>query len=188
MNTLSTWILTVLLSVSPPQKIAKWSNESVASMEKRYESIAQDMAQAIQQSKPLFQGKDAEFKTAALVTSIGLHESGFRKDVDEGKLRGDGGRSWCLMQINIGKGHVLVGDEEMKSWTGKDLVKDRVKCFKVGLEVMRLSMNQCSSLSGGGVLSGYTSGKCTANERTSTARWRFMKQILGRFPTNKPAN
>lgn len=184
MNMLSTWILTVLMAISPPSKVSKWSNETSAGMQSRYESIAQDMAQAIQESKPLFTGKNAEVRTAALITSIGLYESGFRKEVDEGTVRGDGGRSWCLMQINLGSGTVPVGDDVMRSWKGKDLVKDRKKCFKVALEMVRLSMNQCSSLTGGSVLSGYTSGKCVANERTAVSRWRFSRQILAKYPYN----
>lgn len=182
MNTLSTWILTVLLSIAPPQKISPHTKESVDAMKARYEAIAQDMSSVIEKSKPLFKGKDAELRTAALLTSIAFYESGFRKDVDDGRARGDNGRSWCLMQINIGNGHVIVGDAEMKSWTGKDLVKDRKKCFAVGLETIRLSLNQCSSLSGAGVLSAYTTGKCIPNERSSANRWNFSQTILDKHP------
>lgn len=179
MNTLSTWIFTVLLSIVPPQKAV---NESEVDMKARYESIATDMAEVIEKSKPIFNGKDAELRTAALLSSIAFYESGLRKDVDEGNARGDSGRSWCLMQINIGNGHVLVGDAEMKSWTGKDLVTDRKKCFAAAIEVVRASMKQCSHLKDGSVLGGYTTGKCIANEKTATSRWNLSQQLIKKYP------
>lgn len=180
MSTLTTWILTVLLSIVPPQKISPHTKESVEDMTARYESIAKDMSKAIEQSKPLFKGEDVELRTAALLLSIAYYESGFNKNVDEGHIRGDKGRSWCLMQINIGNGHVIVGDSEMKSWTGKDLIKDRKKCFAVGLETIRASLNQCHFLDGAGALSGYTTGKCISHERSATTRWLFSKKILSK--------
>ena len=182
MNTLATWILTVLLSIAPPHKNSKYSKESEADMKERYISIAKDMSIAIQNSKPLFQGKDVELRTAALLTSIAFYESGFKKEVDDGRSRGDDGRSWCLMQINIGNNHVRVGDDTMRSWTGKDLVKDRQKCLAVGLEMIRLSLNQCSKFKGGSALSAYTTGKCIANEKHAVFRWNFSQRLLNRFP------
>lgn len=182
MNTLSTWIFTVLLSVAPPQKAATHSKEPEAEMRVRYESIARDMSEAIKESKPLFSGSNNEQKTAALLSSIAFYESGFRKEVDNGNLRGDHGRSWCLMQINIGKGHVNFGDEEMKSWTGKDLVEDRKKCFKVALEVLRRSMNMCRGLAGGGILSGYTTGRCIPNQHEAVVRWDLSRRIMREHP------
>lgn len=181
MDTLSAWILTVILAVAPTDKL-KTKKESEDQMKLRYEEIAQDMSVAIKKSKPLFNGPNAEQKTAALLTSIAFFESGFRKDVDNGKVRGDNGRSWCLMQLNIGNGHLSTGTPEVKSWTGLELVADRKKCFIAGLEVLRASMGRCSSLSDAGKISAYTSGKCAEDEKTSMHRWRFAQRIMSNHP------
>lgn len=176
MNTLSSWILSAMLSISP-YRAEKFPNETEAARNARFESMAVDMAEAIEESKPLFKSKDSEVKTAALITAVSFFEGGFRKDVDEGKLRGDGGSSWCHMQLHIGKGHVKIGTEEMKAWTGKDLIEDRVKCFRAGLEVLRSSLASCSKY-GPDVLSQYTTGKCTTNQREARHRWQLHQRIL----------
>ena len=44
-----------------------------------------------------------------LATAI-VESSGLLPDVDTGKLRGDHGRSVCLMQINVGTGRVASAD------------------------------------------------------------------------------
>ena len=184
MNILSTWILSVMLSIAPIEKLAPVYHETPESMKARYEQIAADMASSINSQPKLFSTDDAEkdaVKEAALLTSIAFHESNFRKDVDEGKVRGDHGRSWCLMQINIGNGHVTVGDSEMQKWKGIDLIKDRTKCFRASVEILRTSMEACKKLKGSGILSGYTTGRCIQNERTAKVRWDTHLDILKRF-------
>jgi hypothetical protein len=89
------------------------------------------------------------------------------------------------MQINIGKGHVYIGDETMKTWSGKDLISDRKKCFQVGLETLRLSIDKCKGFEKGDRLSAYTSGKCIRGERKAIVRWNFAKQLMSRFLTKK---
>lgn len=180
MSILSKWILTVLLSIAPTAKY-QTAQESEQVLKARYTSIAEDMASAIQNSEPLFTGEDAELKTAALVSSIAFMESGFRKSVDQGNLRGDNGRSWCLMQINLGNGRVKIGDETMRSWRGRDLVADRKKCFAVGIETLRLSMSRCTYLPEGGALSVYTSGQCLAHEKSAKVRWNFSQRIYRKY-------
>lgn len=74
----------------------------------RYGAIA-DAARDVSydpSEKPIFGGRYGRARTMALLLAVSLFESGYRKDVDlnVGKLaRGDGGRSWCLMQIQLGK-------------------------------------------------------------------------------------
>lgn len=238
METLSGWILIVLLAISSPTKRAiqqqsPWfqasaayresaeAKESAADGEARYKQIAEDLAEVIESEKPLFAGPLGRQKTAALMLSIQFFESGFRRDVDLGlgKFgRGDFGRSWCLNQIQTGKmpGTVPIDHPEMSKWTGEDLVKDRKKCFRAGLEILRRSMAMCKSatvkkgeyytvvtdkkpirvkaeedtvvpLTGGHRLSGYTSGKCQYGEYKALARWDFAwHNITWKFPF-KPA-
>lgn len=71
----------------------------------RYELIANAAILAALKERPLFGGKYGRLRTLTLILSISMFESSYRKDVDmnlgkEG--RGDGGRSWCLMQIQLG--------------------------------------------------------------------------------------
>lgn len=238
METLSGWILIVLLAIASPTKRAiqqqsPWAKaslglrestealESAADGEARYKQIAEDLAEVVESEKPLFGGPLGRQKTAALMLSIQFFESGFRRDVDLGigKFgRGDFGRSWCLNQIQTGKmpGTVPIDHPEMSKWTGEDLVKDRKKCFRAGLEILRRSMAMCKSatvkkggwytvivdkkpvrmkaeedtvvpLTGGHRLSGYTTGKCQYGEPAAVARWEFAwHNITWKFPF-KPA-
>jgi hypothetical protein len=181
MENLSTWIFTVIMALANPEKVAKHSTESVEEMTARYHSIAEDMANVIETSEPVFKSDNHKFKTAAVLSALALYESGFRKSVDNGEVRGDDGRSWCLMQINIGKGNVPVGTDEMKKWKGKDLVEDRKKCFKVGLEMARRSINSCAV----NPLSVYGSGECLKKEPKSRKRWDAAMRILDRHPFKK---
>jgi len=71
----------------------------------RYGLIADAALRAASKNKSMFGGSKGRLRTAALILSIAMFESSFRKDVDmnlgnEG--RGDGGRSWCLMQVQLG--------------------------------------------------------------------------------------
>ena len=179
MNTLSLWILNILVSISPPQNQI---GESEIEARNRYESIADDMAYAIEFADPIFKGKDAKFKEAALLTSIAFYESsGFKKDIDSGKIRGDNGKSWCLMQINVGTDTIKFGNSDMKSWKGQDLVKDRKKCFLAGIESIKISRNLCSKLSESGSLSVYTTGRCIPNQKEALYRWNFSNYLFNKF-------
>jgi hypothetical protein len=79
--------------------------ESFEDGKERYRLIANAAFRAAVLNKPIFSGSKARVRTAALMLAISMFESAYRKDVDlnlgkEG--RGDGGRSWCLMQIQLG--------------------------------------------------------------------------------------
>ena len=71
----------------------------------RYGLIADAVLRTVAKDKSMFGGSRGRIRTAALILSIAMYESSYRKDVDmnlglEG--RGDGGRSWCLMQVQLG--------------------------------------------------------------------------------------
>ena len=83
MNILSTWILSVMLSIAPIEKLAPVYHETPESMKARYEQIADDMTTSINSQPKLFSTDDAEkdvVKEAALLTSIAFHESNFRSE------------------------------------------------------------------------------------------------------------
>lgn len=181
METLATWILGVLLTIAPPEKVHQ-KNESVEDVRARYELTAKAMSSVIDDRGPLFKGKDGAYKTAALFVAVTKFESELARDVAIGERRGDHGKSWCYMQINVDGKTNIWGDDVMKTWTGKDLAQDWTKCFTVGHEVLRYSLKTCAHLKAGDILSGYTAGVCTENEKKAQHRWNYAQWILRAFP------
>ena len=188
-ETTEEWAFKALLTIAPPEKlITVRKDETIEEMRTRYASIAKDLAEVVDNGKPLFGGKRGRRHTAALLMSIGYFESGFVKSVGSGKVRGDGGRSWCYMQINLGKGKVYFGTPEMLEWTGQDLVgESATKCFKVGLETIRMSMGACRSRAQADWLSAYTSGRCQDNEPKARSRWSFAGTLVQRVAAAPPS-
>jgi hypothetical protein len=187
MSTLATWILSVLVGVAPPKVHAPQTggDETETSMLARYQKIAEDHETVINASPHIFDTARWDYDTAALMLAIEWFESGFNKKVDDGRKRGDGGRSWCLMQVNLGEDlstHVYFGDATMKSWTAKDLVTDRKKCLRVGIEALRISFNKCSKMTGADKLSAYVARGCYPGVPEAKHRWDFMQQILKKYP------
>lgn len=171
--TLAPTLLSVMLVVAPHAKFARPKDaETLEQRHARYISIAADINKAVEIEGPLFPGPYGKMRTAFLMMAVAKAESeGFQYAVARGTQRGDHGRSWCYGQINIGKGHVHVGDEEMRSWTGQDLIDDPVKCFRAQHRVLKLSMGVCRSLPERSALSAYTSGKCSTTETTAQTYW-----------------
>lgn len=200
MKLIIAWIVAFIVAKAPPgrpQYIPE-ARETVEEAEARYESIAHDIAEVVydKSEAPLFKGLDGRVRTAAVVQSIMLHESGFRRDVDRGigKLsRGDGGKSWCSMQIQLGKarpdGHTqqrIILDPDgtyhfafdgKSGIGGEDLVRDRKVCIRAGLHLMRKSFTSCTRGPVEHRLSLYASGECdrgneaSARRMTSALRW-----------------
>jgi hypothetical protein len=173
MNALIAYLLAAMVTWSPPGDHDYY--ESREETLDRYASIAHDIAEvALDPAEaPLFGGPHGRAQTGLLVASVAFYESGgYRRDVDMGigkKARGDSGRSWCLMQVNIGDGTTL------ESWTGRDLVQERQKCLRVGLRRMRQSFAMCKDMAFIDRLSGYTTGRCTDEDDYSHRR---MKRAL----------
>jgi hypothetical protein len=203
MEQLFAWILSFMVAVAPPGRntYIPEANETKDDAMARYESIAQDVAQVIwdTEEKPLFQGPNGRARTAALILSVMLHESAFRKDVDTGigKLaRGDGGRSWCLMQMNIGSGRTISWnktkyrfakdgdpvDEILPSYTGQMLVQDRKNCIRAGLH--GIHGTRCGGLPVREWLRAYASGSC---EKGSTESRRRMDVAIAWYNNHRPS-
>ena len=190
MNVVVMWLVGIIAIWAPPgRKIETFpdAKERPSEAMDRYKSIAEDLvAVAFDPSeRPLFKGppRTARAKTALLMAAIALKESGFRKDVDFGlgKMgRGDQGRSVCLLQLNVGAGKVPLPGEP-GTWGAEDLLKDRKKCFRAGLHMVRRSMSACR----GSILkslSGYTSGSCEKGHQASENRIRAYQRALERSP------
>ncbi len=186
---LAKWILAVLLVIAPPAKLAPaapHTPETIEEMTARYEVTAQKMAETIADRGPLFKGSDGVYKTAATMIGIMKFESEMAEDVATGKRTGDRGKSWCYMQIMIDGKTNIWGDDEMKTWTGRDLVDDWKKCFAVAHDILRYSLRACWNFKNGDILSGYTVGKCQENERHARNRWNYAQWILRSHPILSP--
>lgn len=187
------WLVASMLKWAPPEHRNSFlveAKEPVAEARMRYEQIAEGFLDvALNENAPrLVGGAQGRLQTAMLMAGVAFFESGFRRDVHLGigKLgRGDNGRSWCLMQINLGKGKVPTKDPLIGSWFGSDLVglDNTSKCAKAGLHLMSRSMQACRALPWQDRLSAYTSGICQENEHKGVARLRFG--VL-QFNRNRP--
>lgn len=164
-QTLAAWLLGAMVTWSPPAVHREGAEEARA----RYESIADDIAfvSLDPDEPPVFEGTSGRAKTALLVAAIASYESGYRKDVDTGQVRGDHGKSWCIMQIQV-RGKTAEG------WTGEDLVEERKRCVRAALHRIRASFVMCRKLPLLDRLSGYTLGRCRKEPK---AEWRTLRAM-----------
>lgn len=199
------WFVTLLISVSRPGAPIFYpdAKETKEETEARYLSIATDLATVVSDPNEvlLFDGEGAPAKTGAILLAIAAHESHFRKDVDEGlgaHAQGDGGRSWCLAQINLGtknaegkttgrfvlqpdgKFKIVYNEGTLVGWGGEDLVSDRTKCFRAELAIVRRSF-KCGG-SKEGLLSFYASGSCKAGRKESETRMGLGLRWISGMP------
>jgi len=130
----------------------------------RYEAIAQDAINVSREKDWL--GLPSS-QAAVTILAIASFESNFRHDVDKGFVRGDGGRSVCLGQVQAPK-HL------------RELVaKDRKLCFRMMLTKIDQSWNMCYKLPFNERLSGYTVGKCVRARSSRIYTKRIMQGIDG---------
>lgn len=193
------WVLALLLLLSPPERRAEFQRntqrvlpteqrETTEEGRARYAEIARDLTAVVyeDETKPLFSGKRGKERTVAVVLAVAHLESGFRKDVDRGagKLgRGDHGRSWCLMQVQAGvTGTVPSGNAITRGYTGADLVADRKKCFRAGIEMLRQSLSACKDQPMKDRLAVYASGSCDKGLAESQLRMALAGRITKLLP------
>lgn len=185
------WIVAFISKVSFPGRKTYFTHAQETREEAlvRYGEIANDLLAAVYDPdvKPLFSGPLGRARTISLMLGVMFWETGFRRDVDFGlgkHARGDNGRSWCLMQINIGSGKTASG------FTGEDLVKNRRACFQEGLRVIRGSFSACRRLPLEHRLSAYASGSCDKGRDKSRQRvhtgmqWFSNSRALRLFSDN----
>ena len=164
MESLVAYLVAAMVAWVPPHAHAPV--ESSAEVQARYRSIANDLALVVMDGgeTPLFAGNDARAQTALLMLSVASFESSFRKSVDDGFGRGDGGRSYCLMQIRVGRGVTREG------WSGRQLIDDRKLCFRAALHLLHSSFGICHSFPLEDRLSAYAAGHCFADSAVSRSR------------------
>jgi hypothetical protein len=181
---LAAWILMAIESLAPSTRTPfRDIPESVAQRRARYEATAEAFADAIAElpdNVMPVRAKDrakGEAWIAAWAVGVALHESGFLRSVDTGARVGDGGRAWCVMQVNLAPGKTTA-----EGWTGKDLVSDRTKCARAGIAILARHMAGCSRLPFADRTSGYASGTCQRGVPAAQRQAAIVARIL-RLPT-----
>lgn len=173
------WLVSLMISWTPNQ-LANM-NDNIT---EKYKVIAEDAALVAYDpgERSMFPSQQkGRAMTAVVMLKTAMEESGyFDEAVMLGTKRGDHGRSWCMMQINIGKGKTREG------WTGPELIADNQKCFRAGLHILQGSFGYCSHLSFHSRLSGYTTGRCIEGEQHSIRRMSSFARInFKRAPTDQ---
>lgn len=191
MESLISWIVAFMVAVAPPGRptFVPEAQETKEAALARYQSIATDIVDVVYdpKTKPLFKGSEGRARTVSVILALMLHESAFMKNVDEGKgkfSRGDAGKSWCLLQLNVGKGRSWSwnakhdrlprrGDDPadiIPGFTGPEMVADRKKCIIAGLRGLRVSFSSCPGLPLDQKLRTYGSGSCKKGGKASSVR------------------
>ena len=200
-DTVYEWAFKKMAVWSPPGKsYFPDAQEEEQDAIKRYKDIAVDVFSVAfdPEESPLFKGPNGRSKTAALLLSVANMESAFRKDVDFGigsHAKGDGGQSWCLMQVQLGvavngktKNRISLNKDSFTvnsdpaSWGGEDLIADRKKCIRAGLHIMRSSFIMCASLPVEEKLAAYASGSCSSGKNASRVRVESAMKWLTASP------
>lgn len=199
------WILAFMVAVAPPGRKTFYTEAQETQEEAlaRYQDIAKDIVEVVYNpnTKTLFGGAYGRSRTVSVILSIILHESGFMKNVDYGVgkyAKGDQGKSWCLMQLNIGAGRTIrwnVKDDRPPRWgddpkdislgyMGPELVADRQLCIREGLKFLRMSFSSCrgKQLPLNQRLRVYVSGSCASGAEGSAAR---MDTAIRWFQTSR---
>ena len=146
------------------------TREPASERAQRLRATAADAVVAVESADPL-PGMSREATLRLVLATAIVESAGLLPEVDRGVHRGDRGRSVCLMQINVGGGRVQSADPAIAGWMAGDLLADRVKCFRAGLDAARWSMRVCAGLRGGDRLSAYVSGRCIAGLASARHRW-----------------
>lgn len=200
MKALVTWLLLAMASWAPVQKTS--GVETLAEATIRRESIVKDLLEVTFDSKekPLFMGDNGRAYTAIWIANWLYDESNYAVLVDQGKVRGDGGRSWCLGQHNIGEGRTpswyykeyrfaLPTDapgDVTPGFTGPELVKDRKNCLRATLHAFHHSLQRCSKYTpvpepeklNPDVFSLYAAGYCVKGLPTIQKRQKRLLNFL----------
>lgn len=184
-------MVSIMTSLSPPGRAIwpKEATETKAQAIERYHEIAEAIYEVAHESEPLFGGSSGRLRTAALLLAVAHYESGFRRDIDLGLARrklskygwNDYGRSWCMLQLNLGKRGNDSAETTPQGWTGRQLLDDRTKCFSAGLEAMRRSMTACSQNAPSHRLAAYASGSCDKGMRASKLRIDKGRKVYERL-------
>lgn len=148
-------LLAIMVTVAPP---GMTQAETRAEGLERYGEIAEAI--------------DATAETrleASMLLSLAFFESGFRKDVDLGIVRGQG-LDCGLYQVRVSRAQC------------DELVVDRARAARFALGRIRQSIRACRQLPAELQLAAYASGQCGRGWEASRSRMRKAFEWLGRLP------
>lgn len=91
-----------------------------------HQVLASAIARVVSSERPIFRDDDDKRKTSALVIAVAYRESGFVLGAV-----GDGGHSFCAMQIHDSSGG------------SRALLEDADACIRKGLAMLRISVRAC---------------------------------------------
>jgi hypothetical protein len=181
-NLAAVWLTTLLTGLAPAPMDGLSDPEDPAARTRRIAEIGADIAGVVYDpaERPIFMGPNARAQTAAVVATFAVEEGmNLAPSIDSGRRRGDNGRSWCIMQLNVGRGKTPEG------WTGPDLIADRKKCIRAGLHALRRSYWACAKNPEQERFAAYASGSCGAGRSISSRRYdRAMRRL---YMTPAPA-
>jgi hypothetical protein len=155
MTPTANWILGIMLSVNPPGRTPVESEEAGRA---RYVEIANAIDSASGGNRQL----------AALLASVSFYESGWRADVDDGRVRGDGGRACTLWQLRLPREQC------------DELVLDRERAARHARAALERSLRACRGNGPEERLAAYTGGSCDRGLEASRRRWRKAQEWLAR--------
>lgn len=127
--------------------------------------LADAIVTVVSEEEPLFRGKDGRERTAALISAVAYRESGF-----DPKAVGDGGKSFCAMQIHESAGGT------------KSLLEDPVLCIRTGYRMLRTSIRVCREHPVAWYAEGprgctSSRGQWISRDRTNLANWAYDRVL-----------
>lgn len=102
--------------------------------------------------------------TAVMLLAIASYESGFRADIDSGRVRGS-------------RGEVCLGQIQAPIALREQAAKDRNVCFRMMLQRIAESRTWCRHLPLRERLSGYTVGRCVGSVSSRKYTKRFLEGV-----------
>lgn len=176
-DTLIAWAVSIMMTWANPAKMYPNDEAMQEAHVATYEDKARDAIATVydrNNTSTIFGGKYGKAMDTALLLKIAASENSYIENPG-GVPEINGGRSWCMMSLNIGNGKTIEG------WTGPELDADRRKCFKAGYNAMKRSFGGCRRLPFKYGLSVYHSGKCLEDPMSETrindAVWRVNKLV-----------
>lgn len=164
-QTLVAWVVSMMMTWAPPHKLYPGNETMQQAHAATYEEKARDAIAVIytKENTTIFGGRWGRAMDLALLMKIAASEHAYIETVG-GIPEIRGGRSWCLMSLNIGKGRTIEG------WTGPELDASRIKCFRAGYNAMKRSFGGCRKHPFIYGLSVYNSGTCNNQDTASVNR------------------
>jgi hypothetical protein len=192
-----TFVFVAMLTVMPKQqKHVDLKKENL-----RLLQLANSMATAVEDNPgfKIFDGPAEKLAAASLLVATAWGESGFRKDIQTCKAKGDGGRSitsfqmmkpWALSRRKLITKEFFVGEKKhsyqywdwVKVYTEKQLCASTDLAAEQSLYMFKHLHNVCKRAKPANLFAGYGTGKCHKRVKATDNRcysWQRLSKKLG---------